>query len=290
MKMLILFCCLTDILTLTIPTTEELHHLRFNPDDYEFLETEVKPENGLNEDETDEIEICPEINERQVNGGIKPKYELDPNLFITPVYIWGPSSQLQGLREAIGVAIRLNRTLLLPPFLTHQTDSSGGDNPVPVDIRLDIPKLRELLSIGFTDDLQCRQSDVVFLARGIYNKPTDPSVMMERVKRIENFEKATSMKVIRRNEETNDIDEKSPFLERSIPVTRSPKVSGAGVQLSTVLKIHTMNYLKFYSSSSYILALLEHSLIFSFVILHFLGDEKITRKQFWSKISEKRSF
>ena len=84
---------------------------------------------------------------------------------------------------------RLNRTLLLPPFLTHQTDSSGGDNPVPVDIRLDIPKLRELLSIGFTDDLQCRQSDVVFLARGIYNKPTDPSVMMERVKRIENFEK-----------------------------------------------------------------------------------------------------
>ena len=46
------------------------------------------------------------------------------------------------------------------------------------------------------------------------------------------------MKVIRRNEETNDIDEKSPFLERSIPVTRSPKVSGAGVQLSRVLKIY----------------------------------------------------
>ena len=88
-----------------------------------------------------------------------------------------------------GYIFRLNRTLLLPPFLTHQTDSSGGDNPVPVDIRLDIPKLRELLSIGFTDDLQCTQSDVVFLARGIYNKPTDPSVMMERVKRIENFEK-----------------------------------------------------------------------------------------------------
>jgi hypothetical protein len=234
---LILLSCLTQMsLSLTIPSTEEIHHLRFNPDDYEFLETDVKQtEDRLSEEDQ---QVCPEINERQVNGGIKPKYELDPNLFITPVYIWGPSSQLQGLREAIGVAIRLNRTLLLPPFLTHQTDSSGGDNPVPVDIRLDIPKLRELLSIGFTDDLQCRQSDVVFLARGIYNKPTDPSVMMERVKRIENFEKATSMKVIRRNEETNDIDEKSPFLERSIPVTRSPKVSGAGVQLSRVLKIY----------------------------------------------------
>jgi hypothetical protein len=239
MKMLPLFCCLTGVLTLTIPTTEELHHLRFNPEDYEFLETEevkTPEEDTLSEDPV--TLQCPEINQRQVNGGIKPKYELDPNLFITPVFIWGPSSQLQGLREAIGVAIRLNRTLLLPPVLTHQTDSSGGDNPVPVDIRLDIPKLRELLSIGFTDDLQCRQSDVVFLARGIYNKPTDPSVMMERVKRIENFEKATSMKVIRRNEETNDIDEKSPFLERSIPVTRSPKVSGAGVQLSSVLKMN----------------------------------------------------
>ena len=50
---------------------------------------------------------------------------------------------------------------------------------------------------------------------------------------------ATSMKVIRRNEETNDIDEKSPFLEHSIPVTRSPKVSGAGVQLSNrVTNLH----------------------------------------------------
>jgi hypothetical protein len=225
MKMWTLITAVTTLASaISIPTTdEEINQLRFNPEDYEFLETK-KPE--------EVIQTCPEINQRQVNGGIKPKYELNPNLFITPVFIWGPSSQLQGLREAIGVAIRLNRTLLLPPFLTHQTDSSGGDNPVPVDIRLDIPKLRELLSIGFTDDLVCTQSDVVFLARGIYNKPTDPSVMMERVKRIENFEKATSMKVIKRNEETNDIDEKSPFLERSIPVTRSPKVSGAGVQLS----------------------------------------------------------
>ena len=85
-------------LSLTIPSTEEIHHLRFNPDDYEFLETDVKPEDKLSEEDQ---QVCPEINERQVNGGIKPKYELDPNLFITPVYIWGPSSQLQGLREGM---------------------------------------------------------------------------------------------------------------------------------------------------------------------------------------------
>ena len=63
---------------------------------------------------------------------------------------------------------------------------------------------------------------------------------------------ATSMKVIRRNEETNDIDEKSPFLEHSIPVTRSPKVSGAGVQLSfrvAKLKNFLKHFLRIFFSS-----------------------------------------
>ena len=125
---------------------------------------------------------------------------------------------------------------------------TGGDKPVPVDVRLDIPKLRKLLSIGFTDDLRCVQSDVVFLARGIYNKPTDPSVMVERVKRIENFEKAANMQILRRDQDNmDDVDESRPFLQRSIPVTRSPKVSGAGVQLSSVSQI---NFCKFKSKGT----------------------------------------
>ena len=103
MKLILLTCLTQMALALTIPTTEEIHHLRFNPEDYEFLETDVKPK--TDGEEVDE-EICPEINERQVNGGIKPKYELDPNLFITPVYIWGPSSQLQGLREGMCTILR----------------------------------------------------------------------------------------------------------------------------------------------------------------------------------------
>ncbi|CAG5091061.1 Oidioi.mRNA.OKI2018_I69.PAR.g12834.t1.cds [Oikopleura dioica] len=154
---------------------------------------------------------CPQINQRDQDLEILPKYPLDPEKFITPIYIWGPSSQLQGLREAIGVAIRLNRTLLLPPFLTHSSDPLGNDQPVPTDIRLDIPKLRKLVSIAFTDDLRCLQSDAVFLARGIYNKPTDPAVMVERVKRIENFEKAAHMKVLRRT----DDDEVCTVLEKT---------------------------------------------------------------------------
>ena len=89
----------------------------------------------------------------------------------------------------------------MPPFLTHSSDPLGNDQPVPTDIRLDIPELRKLVSVAFTDDLHCLQSDAVFLARGIYNKPTDPAVMVERVKRIENFEKAAHMKVLRRTDD-----------------------------------------------------------------------------------------
>jgi len=209
---------LNTVKSLSIPTASDTD-LKFDPLEHQLYSA-------------DDFPACPEIDQRSINDNVEPKFKLNPKLFITPVYIWGPSSQLQGLRESIGVAIRLNRTLLLPPFLTHQSDTKGGDKPVPVDIRLDIPELRKLLSIGFTEDLRCRQSDVVFLARGIYNKPTDPSVMLERVKRIDSFEKATQMKIIRKTPDSNEIDEQRPFLERSIPVTRSPKVSGAGVQLS----------------------------------------------------------
>ena len=84
------------------------------------------------------------------------------------------------------------------------------------------------------------------------------------------------MKVIRRNEETNDIDEKSPFLERSIPVTRSPKVSGAGVQLSRVLKIYA-NIFEIYPSLSFIKKLGQ---IASFIWNHFsLSPDNIQNDQ-----------
>ena len=38
---------------------------------------------------------CPMINQRDQGLDVLPKYPLDPEKFITPIYIWGPSSQLQ---------------------------------------------------------------------------------------------------------------------------------------------------------------------------------------------------
>jgi len=44
--------------------------------------------------------------------------------------------------------------LLLPPFLTHNSDPIGGDKAVPVDVRLDIPELRYIFSFSKKLDLE----------------------------------------------------------------------------------------------------------------------------------------
>jgi len=41
-----------------------------------------------------------------------------------PVLIWGPMNQVEGLRETIALAIRLNRTVVIPPMYRHFTGIS----------------------------------------------------------------------------------------------------------------------------------------------------------------------
>ena len=54
---------------------------------------------------------------------IKPKINLNRNKFLFPLLSNGPNNQLMGLRESIYIAIRLNRTLVLPFFRKHRTDT-----------------------------------------------------------------------------------------------------------------------------------------------------------------------
>ena len=96
---------------------------------------------------------------------------------------------------------------------------------------------RKLISIGFTDDLTCRRADVVFSARGIYQKPDDTFPMQERVKRISAFEKATQMEVLRKDDAESDQILEKPFLSNSMPSPKSPKLSGAGMQFRNVLNL-----------------------------------------------------
>ena len=56
---------------------------------------------------------------------IEPMIKLNPNKFLTAALAWGPNNQLRGLRETIYLAIRLNRTLVIPPFFKHRSDQNA---------------------------------------------------------------------------------------------------------------------------------------------------------------------
>ena len=57
---------------------------------------------------------------------IEPIYKTRPNKYLIPTLTWGPNNQLRGFREAVIMAIQLNRTLCIPPFYKHHTDKSNG--------------------------------------------------------------------------------------------------------------------------------------------------------------------
>nr|XP_039270219.1 uncharacterized protein LOC120344942 [Styela clava] len=80
----------------------------------------------------------------------KPLINLDPNRFIYPVLTNGPNNQLIGLRDTLYLAIRLNRTIILPHFYKHKTDTStlnGSDTFIPTSQRIDVAALAALLPV-----------------------------------------------------------------------------------------------------------------------------------------------
>nr|XP_039264992.1 uncharacterized protein LOC120340713 [Styela clava] len=79
---------------------------------------------------------------------VKPKFVLNSKRYLFPILTNGPNNQLDGLWESIFLAIRLNRTLVMPHFHTHRVGSS--DKPmrdVPVEWRTDINMIRKLVSV-----------------------------------------------------------------------------------------------------------------------------------------------
>ena len=59
---------------------------------------------------------------------IAPQIRLDPDKFLIPVLTYGPNNQLRGFRETIFLALKLNRTIVPPPFYKHsRTDESKND-------------------------------------------------------------------------------------------------------------------------------------------------------------------
>ena len=55
---------------------------------------------------------------------LEPEIRLDPDHFLIPILEWGPNNQLRGFMESMYIAIQLNRTLIVPPFFKHRTDTT----------------------------------------------------------------------------------------------------------------------------------------------------------------------
>ena len=74
------------------------------------------------------------------NINVSPRYRLRPDKFIVPVFTYGPNNQLHGFRESIFMAIKLNRTIIAPPFFKHSrndiTAAEEGDEVVDTFLRL----------------------------------------------------------------------------------------------------------------------------------------------------------
>ena len=97
---------------------------------------------------------CPEKPKTEsVQSDITPLFNLNPDKFIIPVLIWGPSNQLDGLKDTIALAIRFNRTLVLPDFYYHNKDPhvrknlSAYNDILDPSLRLSIKNLRRLLPV-----------------------------------------------------------------------------------------------------------------------------------------------
>lgn len=84
------------------------------------------------------------------NEPIESLINLRQDHFLLPILCYGPNNQILGLRESIVMAIKLNRTLIAPPFFKHKRNDNSAmdDNQIlEVDSRIDIDRLRELIPL-----------------------------------------------------------------------------------------------------------------------------------------------
>merc|ERR1712050_260760 len=107
------------------------------------------------------METC---NVQNPKSGKKPIYETRRDKFLIPLIAWGPNNQLRGFREAAILAIKLNRTLCIPPFYKHHSDptargdaatvANGETDDLPAEVRLDLEGVRGLITTCKTDEIK----------------------------------------------------------------------------------------------------------------------------------------
>ena len=105
-----------------------------------------------------------------------PKIQLDPNRILIPILEWGPNNQIRGLMETMLLAIKMNRTLVVPPFFKHHFDltlqihgAHGTErDALEPEIRINPVALSRLISVIDIEQMrvQCNgHVDAVFRAK-----------------------------------------------------------------------------------------------------------------------------
>ena len=115
-------------------------------------QTEVNTYNIEDHEAFKNLVPLPECPQMKPNWSERPEptYKTDPDKFLTGTYIWGPNNQSRGLREIVLMALKMNRTLALPPFFKHwgtDTTIEKKSTPTGAFTRLDVDFLRTLLPI-----------------------------------------------------------------------------------------------------------------------------------------------
>lgn len=101
--------------------------------------------------------------------------------FLLPWLYNGPNNQLFGLRQAVYVAVALERILVLPIFFKHFMDVDEGDTTVKVKVdaaeRLNVKKLMELLPMISYPEYRKRfepsEPDIIFLGTSLKSWATE---------------------------------------------------------------------------------------------------------------------
>ena len=118
--------------------------------------------------------VCPAKPITKNSEKITPRYILNPNKFIIPSLLWGPSNQLLGLKEGIALAIRFNRTLIVPKLYYHykapNTERFKYSDELDFSIRYSFRRISQLLSVKYITEIDklCPDGpDAIWPARDI---------------------------------------------------------------------------------------------------------------------------
>jgi len=128
---------------------------------------------------------------------VEPLYKTNPSRFILPALIWGPMNQVEGFRETIALAIALNRTFVIPPMFRHFTDDNDPNGNVDAAVRIDIGKVRQLVSTVDFHNLPKREVDDVLVARSLGGEGGNSAApSSSRLGRVKKFESATGLEML----------------------------------------------------------------------------------------------